>query len=153
MGAWCCISAGIATPQRQQLSDATCTALQLANFWQDVSRDLEKGRIYIPLDVAAAHGVSEHDIVTRRFHQGYVHLMQDLICRTRELFAAGAPLPKLVDGRLSIDLDMFSRGGLAILDAIEACGYDTLHHRPVVTKGKQVRLLGQARIRQVHRDF
>jgi squalene synthase HpnC len=135
---------GYRDAQRQKLSDATCTALQLANFWQDVSRDLEKGRIYIPLDVAAAHGVSEHDIVMRRFHEGYVHLMQDLICRTRELFAAGAPLPKLVDGRLSIDLDMFSRGGLAILDAIEASGYDTLHHRPVVTKGKQVRLLVQA---------
>ena len=137
---------GYRDEQRQKLSDATCTALQLANFWQDVSRDLEKGRIYIPLDVAALHGVSEHDIVTRRFHEGYVHLMQDLICRTRELFAAGAALPKLVDGRLSVDLDMFSRGGLAILDAIEASGYDTLHHRPVVTKGKQVRLLGQALI-------
>src|SRR5271157_2304832 len=137
---------GYRDEQRQKLSDATCTALQLANFWQDVSRDLEKGRIYIPLDVAALHGVSEHDIVTRRFHQGYVHLIQDLICRTRELFVAGAPLPKLVDGRLSVDLDMFSRGGLAILDAIEAQGYDTLHHRPVVTKSKQLRLLGRALI-------
>src|SRR5277367_2176652 len=135
---------GYRDEQRQQLSDATCTALQLANFWQDVSRDLEKGRIYIPLDAAAQHGVTEHDILTRRFHEGYVHLMQDLICRTRELFAAGAPLPRLVDGRLSVDLDMFGRGGLAILDAIEASGYDTLHHRPVVTKGKQLRLLGQA---------
>src|SRR5271169_4642706 len=62
---------------RQKLSDATCTALQLANFWQDVSRDLEKGRIYIPLDVAMKHGVTEHDILTRRFHEGYVHLMKD----------------------------------------------------------------------------
>jgi squalene synthase HpnC len=129
---------------RQRLSDATCTALQLANFWQDVSRDLEKGRIYIPLDVAMKHGVTEHDILTRRFHEGYVHLMKDLVCRTRELFALGAALPKMVDGRLSIDLDMFSRGGLAILDAIEAGGYDTLHKRPVVTKGKQLRLLSQA---------
>lgn len=137
---------GYRDEQRQNLSDATCTALQLANFWQDVSRDLEKGRIYIPLDVAGTHGVSEHDIVTRHFHEGYVHLMKDLLCRTRELFTAGAPLPKLVDGRLSLDLDMFSRGGLAILDAIEACGYDTLHHRPVVTKGKQLRLLARALI-------
>jgi squalene synthase HpnC len=135
---------GYRDTQRQKLSDATCTALQLANFWQDVSRDLEKGRIYIPLQVAAAHGVSEHDIVARRFHQGYVHLMQDLLCRTRALFAEGAALPKLVDGRLSVDLDMFSRGGQAILDAIEASGYDTLHHRPVVTKSKQLRLLAQA---------
>ena len=135
---------GYRDEHRQRLSDATCTALQLANFWQDVSRDLEKGRIYIPLDVAALHGVSESDILMRRFNDGYVHLMKDLICRTRELFVVGAELPKLVDGRLSLDLDMFSRGGQAILDGIEAMGYDTLHKRPVVTKGKQVRLLGRA---------
>jgi squalene synthase HpnC len=135
---------GYRDEHRQQLSDATCTALQLANFWQDVSRDLEKGRIYIPLNIAAAHGVSENDIVMRRFNRGYVHLMKDLIVRTRALFAAGATLPKLVEGRLSVDLEMFSRGGHAILDAIEAQGYDTLHQRPVVTKGKQARLLGQA---------
>lgn len=135
---------GYRDEHRQRLSDATCTALQLANFWQDVSRDLEKGRIYIPLDVAALHGVRESDILMRRFNDGYVHLMKDLICRTRELFAVGAELPKLVDGRLSVDLDMFSRGGQAILNAIEAMGYDTLHLRPVVTKGKQVQLLVQA---------
>src|ERR1700751_2750648 len=70
---------------RQRLSDATCTALQLANFWQDVSRDLEKGRIYIPLDAAARHGVTEDDIVSRRFSQNYVALMKNLIARTRIL--------------------------------------------------------------------
>ena len=130
--------------QRQQLSDATCTALQLANFWQDVARDLEKGRIYIPLDIAAVHGLREADIVERRFDGRYVSLMKDLIGRTRLLFAEGKPLATLVDSRLSIDLDMFSRGGLAVLDAIEAAGYDTLHNRPSIGKGKQVRLLGRA---------
>jgi squalene synthase HpnC len=129
---------------RQLLSDATCTALQLANFWQDVSRDLEKGRIYIPLDAATAHGLAEADIVNRRFDDRYVNLMKDLIARTRALFAEGAPLAKMVDSRLSIDLDMFSRGGLAVLDAIEASGYDTLHARPSIGKGKQARLLGRA---------
>ena len=135
---------GYRDQHRQQLSDATCTALQLANFWQDVSRDLEKGRIYIPLDAAAMQGLNENDIVERRFDERYVHLMQDLIAHTRELFAKGMPLARLVDGRLSVDLEMFSRGGLAVLDAIEAMGYDTLHHRPLVGKGKQVRLLGRA---------
>jgi squalene synthase HpnC/squalene synthase HpnD len=129
---------------RQRLSDATCTALQLANFWQDVSRDLEKGRIYIPLDAAAAHGLSEADIVERRFDDRYVALVKHLIARTRDLFAEGLPLAKMVDGRLSVDLEMFSRGGLAVLDAIEAQGYDTLHHRPAIGKGKQIRLLGRA---------
>jgi squalene synthase HpnC len=135
---------GYRDEQRQHLSDATCTALQLANFWQDVSRDLEKGRIYIPLDAAAAQGLTENDIVERRFDDRYVRLMKDLIARTRELFVEGMPLAQMVDGRLSIDLEMFSRGGLAVLDAIEAMGYDTLHHRPAIGKGKQARLLGRS---------
>ena len=135
---------GYRDDQRQLMSDATCTALQQANFWQDVSRDLEKGRIYIPLDAAAAHGLSETDIVNRRFDDRYRNLMKDLIARTRALFAEGMPLAKMVESRLSVDLDMFSRGGLAVLDAIEACGYDTLHARPSIGKGKQARLLGRA---------
>ena len=109
---------GYRDEERQRLSDATCTALQLANFWQDVSRDLEKGRIYIPLDVAATHGVREADIVGRQFDERYVRLMKDLIVRTTELFAVGMPLADMVDGRLSVDLEMFSRGGLAVLESI-----------------------------------
>jgi squalene synthase HpnC/squalene synthase HpnD len=139
---------GYRDEQRQLLSDATCTALQLANFWQDVARDLEKGRIYIPLDVAAAHGVSEREIVERRFDERYADLMKDLIARTRQLFAKGMPLAKMVDARLSVDLEMFSRGGLAVLDALETVGYDTLHHRPTIGKVKQVRLLGRAILTQ-----
>jgi squalene synthase HpnC len=135
---------GYRDEERQSRSDATCTALQLANFWQDVSRDLEKGRIYIPLDIAASHGLTESDIVERRFDERYVNLMKDLIGRTRTLFAQGAPLAKMVSGRLSLDLDMFTRGGIAVLDAIEAMGYDTLHNRPAISKAKQVSLLGRA---------
>jgi squalene synthase HpnC len=140
---------GYRDDHRQRLSDATCTALQLANFWQDVSRDLEKGRIYIPLERAAAHGVTESDIVGKRFSERYAALMRELIEYTRELFEKGKPLSKMVDGRLSVDLEMFSRGGLAVLDAIEAMGYDTLNRRPKVSKGKQVRLLGRALVAQV----
>jgi squalene synthase HpnC len=140
---------GYRDEQRQRLSDATCTALQLANFWQDVSRDLEKGRIYIPLDLAAAHGVSESEIVDRQFSDRYVSLMKDLIARTRQLFAEGYPLATMVDGRLSIDLEMFSRGGIAVLDAIEATGYDTLNHRPSIGKGKQARLLGRVLLNHI----
>jgi squalene synthase HpnC len=137
---------GYRDEQRQRLSDATCTALQLANFWQDVSRDLDKGRIYIPLDIAASHGVSEADIVGRRFNEDYVRLMKDLIAHTRALFAEGLPLAKLVDARLSVDIEMFSRGGLAVLDTIESIGYDTLHHRPAISKAKQAQLLGRSLI-------
>lgn len=133
---------GYRDEERQVMSDATCTALQLANFWQDVERDLDKGRIYIPLDVAAAHGLTENDLVERRFDHRYASLMKDLIARTRVLFSQGAPLAKMVSGRLSVDLEMFSRGGVAVLDAIEEMGYDTLHKRPAISKAKQVRLLG-----------
>jgi squalene synthase HpnC len=135
---------GYRDEQRQRLSDATCTALQLANFWQDVARDLEKGRIYIPLDAAAAHGLTEADIVERRFDARYINLMKDLIARTRILFSEGLPLAKMVDTRLSVDLEMFSRGGIAVLDAVEASGYNTLRHRPSIGKAKQARLLGRA---------
>jgi squalene synthase HpnC len=140
---------GYRDERRQLLSDATCTALQLANFWQDVSRDLEIGRLYIPLDVAAAHGLSEGDIVGRRFDERYVHLMKDMIPRTRSLFAEGQLLAKMVDGRLSVDLEMFTRGGLAVLDAIEKMGYDTLNHRPSVSKLKQAVLLGRTLVRHL----
>ena len=134
---------GYSDEERQRLSGATCTALQLANFWQDVSRDLDKGRIYIPLDAASAQGLTENDIVERRFDDRYVRLMQDLISRTRALFAEGLPLAKMVDSRLSVDLEMFSRGGMAVLDAIEGMGYDTLHKRPAISKLKQAGLLGR----------
>ena len=140
---------GYRDEQRQRLSDATCTALQLANFWQDVNRDIEKGRIYIPLDLAAAHGLSENEIVERRFDDRYVTLMKDLIARTRTLFEEGLPLAKMVEGRLSVDLEMFSRGGLAVLDAIEAMGYDTLHHRPAISKVRQACLLGRTLVKHL----
>src|SRR6202022_705311 len=140
---------GYRDEERQRLSDATCTALQLANFWQDVSRDMEKGRIYIPLDEAAAPGLTEQDILAKRFDQRYVTLMKELIAYTRELFEKGLPLSRMVSGKLSIDLEMFSRGGLAVLESVEEIGYDTLNRRPEVSKGKQVRLLGRAVVSHV----
>jgi squalene synthase HpnC/squalene synthase HpnD len=135
---------GYRDAERQALSDATCTALQLANFWQDVSRDLEKGRIYIPLEALAAHGLSEKDIVERRFDARYVSLMKELVAHTRQLFAEGMPLAESVDPELRVDIEMFSRGGLAVLDAIETVGYNTLERRPSISKGKQLQLLGRA---------
>ena len=128
----------------QRLSDATCTALQLTNFWQDVSRDLDKGRIYIPLDLLALHGLDEADLQARHFDDRYAGLMRDLLARTRVLFSEGWALTQRVDRRLRVDLELFSRGGLAILDAIELGGYDTLHHRPAATAWLRLRLLVRA---------
>jgi squalene synthase HpnC/squalene synthase HpnD len=135
---------GYRDEERQRLSDATCTALQLANFWQDASRDLEKGRIYIPLDALRAHGLSFDDIEARRFSEKYVELMRDIIARTRKLFAEGLPLAEKVSGMIRVDIEMFSRGGLAVLDAIERMGYNTLERRPAISKVTQAMLLARA---------
>jgi len=140
---------GYRDEERHRLSDFTCTALQLANFWQDVSRDLEKGRIYIPLEELANHGLTEEEIVAKKFDQRYARLMKTLIARTRGLFASGMPLTRTVEPFLQIDLEMFSRGGLAILDAIERDGYNTLTRRPALTKWTQAKLLGGTLLRTI----
>ena len=144
---------GYRDAERQRLSDATCTALQLANFWQDVSRDLDKERIYIPLDAIERHGLSPADIEARRFDQRYVALMKELIARTRELFAEGAPLVSQVDAHLRVDLDLFGRGGLAVLAAIEAQGYNTLERRPAIGPATRARLLGRAAVGLLRAQF
>ncbi len=135
---------GYRDPKRFALSDHTCTALQLANFWQDVSRDLEKDRIYIPLDLLAASGLTEPELIDRRFDDRYVHLMRGLVARTRELFKLGEPLVASVNPRLRVDLQLFSRGGMAVLDAIESVGYNTLQQRPALSSVKKCQLLGRA---------
>ena len=135
---------GYRDEHRQRLSDYTCTALQQANFWQDVSVDLQKGRIYIPANELAAHGLSEADIIQRRFDQRYVALMKGVVAHTRELFRAGLPLVQQVDGVLRTDIELFSRGGMAILDAIERDGYNTLERRPALSKAAKMKLVGRA---------
>ncbi len=92
----------------------------------------------------AAHGLSEDDIVARKFDARYVSLMKELIARTRELFDQGLPLARSVDSALRVDIEMFSRGGLAVLNSIEAIGYNTLEHRPSIPKSKQMWLLLRA---------
>ena len=129
---------------RQALSDFTCTALQLANFWQDVSRDLDKDRIYIPADLMASKGLGEADLFGRRFDGRYPRLMRILVERTRELFRKGLPLVQCVAPNLRIDLELFSRGGIAVLDAIESIGYNTLEQRPSLTGAAKLKLIGRA---------
>ena len=135
---------GYRDSERQTLSDFTCTALQLANFWQDVSRDLDKDRIYIPGDLMAAHGVTEAQLFDRRFDDRYAALIRDLVDRTRELFQKGLPLAQTVDPTLRVDIELFGRGGLAVLDAIESIGYNTLQHRPSLTGATKLKLIGRA---------
>jgi squalene synthase HpnC len=126
---------------RQELSDATCTALQLANFWQDVIVDLEKDRVYLPLDVLLKHSYPIEDLFRRRFDDRFREVMRDSIGVARDLFLKGLPLAGQVDRRLSIDLELFSRGGLKILEKIEQQDYNVLSSRPKISKVERVGLL------------
>jgi len=126
---------------RQALSDATCTALQLANFWQDVIVDLQKDRVYLPLDVLERNGYPVEDLFARRFDDRFRRAMEEAVGVARELFLKGLPLAGQVDRRLAIDLELFSRGGLKILEKIERQDYDVLRARPVISKTERVGLL------------
>jgi len=132
---------GYRDAERQALSDATCTALQLANFWQDVTVDLEKDRVYLPLDLLEAHGYPLEALLARQFDGRFRAAMQEAVNVTRELFLKGLPLADSVDRRLAIDLDLFSRGGLRVLEKIEAQDYDVLRSRPAISKVERVGLL------------
>lgn len=131
---------GYRDEERQRLSDATCTALQLTNFWQDVRRDLGKGRIYIPLEEMERFHYSEEDLLAARFDGRLRDLMAFQVRRTRELFRSGLELIPRVRGRLRLDLRLFSLGGLAVLDAIEDIGYDVLNRRPKLSRARKALL-------------
>jgi squalene synthase HpnC len=124
---------GVTTDTALSLSDAICTGLQLANFWQDVSRDHAKGRIYIPLDDLHRFGVTETDLAARLFTPAFRDLMQFQVQRTHELFHRGEGLLPLLPRRVRFDVRLFLRGGQAVLRAIENQGYNTLTHRPHIS--------------------
>ena len=132
---------GYRDPELQQLSDYTCTALQLANFWQDVAVDLEKDRVYIPLEVLGRHGYTLEDLFARRSTPAFRKVMRETVARAREFFIEGLPLASRVNWRLALDIDLFSRGGLRVLDKIAAQNYDVLSRRPAISKAERVRLL------------
>ena len=132
---------GYSDARRQRLSDATCTALQLANFWQDVTVDLLKDRVYIPLELMERHGYTVEELRARRFTPAFREVMREAVEKARELFLEGLPLSTMVDRRLALDLDLFSRGGLRVLDRIARLNYDVLAARPVISKAERVRLL------------
>ena len=140
---------GYSDAERQRLSDATCTALQLANFWQDVSVDLLKNRVYIPLEAMTRHGYSEDDLFARRETPAFQAVMKEVTGRARLLFEEGLPLVQMVSRRLSLDLDLFSRGGMMVLDKIEQQHYLVLGRRPSISKAERVQLLLTSLVRAV----
>jgi squalene synthase HpnC len=135
---------GYRDAERFRLSDFTCSALQLANFWQDVRVDYTKDRIYFPLEDMRRFGVDEAAIAESRVTPHFRELMEYEVGYARDLFQQGMPLIGMVDRELALDLDLFSQGGLEILRAIECQGYDVLRARPSISKPRKAALLLRA---------
>lgn len=135
---------GYHDPERQQLADYTCTALQLANFWQDVSVDYAKGRIYLPLEDLRCYSVSEQDLAQNRNTPAFCGMMKFEVNRAREWFDRGLPLAGKVDKYLATDLELFTRGGQEILNAIERQRFAVLGRRPVISKTRKLALVARA---------
>lgn len=140
---------GYRDPELQFLSDYTCVALQLANFWQDVTVDWQKGRVYLPLEDLRRFNVREQQIADRRFSPEFRELMKFQVARARDYFNLGLPLSNRVDKLLAIDIELFTRGGQEILAAIERQGYDVLKARPAISKRRKLSLVLGAAMRRI----
>lgn len=138
---------GYRDEERFRLSDFTCTALQLANFWQDVTVDLQKDRIYLPLYLFAKHGYSEKDLLALRCTPAFREVMREAVDYAEQLFKQGLPLVRTLDRRLALDIDLFSRGGMRVLDKIRAQDYDVLRARPAIGKAERAGLFLRSLLR------
>jgi squalene synthase HpnC len=135
---------GYSDMERRLLSDYTCTALQLANFWQDVSADFARGRIYLPLEDLRRFGVSEAVIRDAENVVAFRDLLRFEVARAHEWFSQGWPLVAKVDPKLATDIELFSRGGQEILNAIERQDYAVLGRRPKISKTRKLALVARA---------
>lgn len=140
---------GYRDAERQQLSDLTCTALQLANFWQDVSVDYDKDRIYLPLEDLRKFGVTEADIRNKNNSRQFSEMMSFEVQRAREWFDRGLPLAGRVNRELAIDIELFTRGGQEILNSIERQGFAVLDNRPVISKPRKLALVARAALHKL----
>ena len=129
--------------ERRRLSDFTCTALQLANFWQDVRRDWDKGRVYLPMEDMERFGYTEEELAAGVCNQAFRDLMAFEVDRAQGLFEQGLPLVEMLEGVARLHVKLFSLGGMRVLDAIRAQGYDVLSKRPVVTGRRKAWLLAK----------
>jgi squalene synthase HpnC len=129
-------------------SDFICTALQLANFWQDVAVDIAKDRVYLPQTDLERFGVHVADLEERRCTPAYRDLMKFQVERTRDLFLRGRDLPALVRGRLAVELRLTWHGGMRILELIERQRYDTLSARPKLKRFDKLLLLARTLFRR-----
>jgi squalene synthase HpnC len=134
---------GYRDSERQRLSDFTCSGLQLANFWQDVTVDLRKDRVYLPLSLLEKHNYTVDELFALRFDARFQAVMNEAVAVADGCFRQGLPLVRKVNRRLSLDLDLFSRGGMRILDKIRSQNFDVLSHRPHISKAERLGILLQ----------
>lgn len=155
---------GYRDAERQRYSDRTCTALQLTNFWQDVRRDIiERDRIYVPADILAKHGATHEDMVCAVRDAGCVmrgaalpprrnprsairNALRECCDRTWPLFDEGRKLWPMVRPEVRLSIRLFSRGGQRVLRLVEKQGYDTLNHRPKLSKTGKLWLMAGAMV-------
>lgn len=135
---------GCMDQKRAMLSDAICTGLQLANFWQDVGRDLDLGRVYLPREDRQRFGYRDDDLQQRRFTPSFRELMAFEVERTRGFFEQGRPLIELMPSGVQVEVELFIRGGVAILNRIVAQGYDVWKRRPTLSPIEKGRLIVEA---------
>ena len=131
---------GYRDEERQRLADATCTALQLSNFWQDVARDYSQGRVYLPEEDMQRFGYTEEELGSGVARQPFRRLLAFQVDRARALFRQGAPLVETLEGAVKLDVALFTRGGVAVLDAIEGRNYDVLSARPALSRTREAAL-------------
>ncbi|MFZ1928795.1 MAG: squalene synthase HpnC [Candidatus Sulfotelmatobacter sp.] len=144
---------GYQDAERQQLSDYTCTALQLANFWQDVTVDYSKGRIYLPLEDLREYSVTEKDLAQNLNTPQFCDMMKFEVDRARDWFRRGLPLIEKVDASLAVDLELFSRGGQEVLNAIERQHFAVLGQRPVIARPRKLALVANAALGKLWRKL
>jgi squalene synthase HpnC len=135
---------GVTDARSLAQSDAICTALQLANFWQDVAIDWNKDRVYLPQEDLVRHGVDEAQIAHGQADQDWRALMAFEVARTRALMLSGAPLALRLPGQIGWELRLIVQGGLRILEAIEAANYDVFRRRPKLGRLDWLLLLARA---------
>ncbi len=135
---------GFHDAERFAQSDAICTALQLANFWQDVGVDFKKDRIYVPQEDWPRHHVTEADFAAASASPNLRACLEFQVERTRRLFERGRPLPGELPFPLSLEIRLTWLGGSSILDRVEAQDCDTLHARPAHRTLDKIRLLLRA---------
>ncbi|MCH9654489.1 MAG: squalene synthase HpnC [Planctomycetes bacterium] len=139
------------SPHTLAWSDSICTGLQLANFWQDVSRDFAIGRVYLPVEDCQRFGYTRAQLESNEYNEHFEKLMQFEVHRARQFLLDGLPLIPHLPGRLQMDIDLFARGGLNILNRIEGLQFDVWKKRPVVSRFDFTLLLLQSFLRRLLR--